>query len=213
MNGRSGWISLGVYGVGLALLLRSASAADKAPSQETSSPPEREAKGARPGESKAVELTLQERRGKAIYLRGSSGEQAEITAIFGTEDPVEVPASSLPCGGCHGPDGRGRPEGGVSPADIRPAALSSPLEAASAGLRERPPYDDHALLTAVTQGRDPAGNQLSGSMPRYRLSREDAQALLAFMKRLGTCVDPGVEPNRIILGALLPPPGSPAGLA
>jgi hypothetical protein len=57
------------------------------------------------------ELTPQEKRGKAFYLRGESTSGQEITAMMGD---VDVPASTLTCAGCHGNRGQGITEGGVT---------------------------------------------------------------------------------------------------
>jgi len=62
-------------------------------------------------QSQRLELTLQEKRGKAFYLRGESASGQEITAMMGE---VDVPATTLTCAGCHGNRGEGRTEGGVT---------------------------------------------------------------------------------------------------
>src|SRR5678815_3322700 len=49
-------------------------------------------------------LTPQEKRGKALYLRGESRSGKEITAMLGE---IDVPASTMNCAGCHGLRGEG----------------------------------------------------------------------------------------------------------
>src|SRR6185369_16219756 len=66
-------------------------------------------------------LTPQERRGKAIYLRGESPSGKEFTALGGE---VDVPASTLTCAGCHGARGEGKTEGGVTAGNLTWANLS-----------------------------------------------------------------------------------------
>src|SRR5690349_13557972 len=68
-------------------------------------------------------LTPQERRGKALYLRGESPTGREITALMGE---VDVPASTLPCAGCHGARGEGKTEGGVTAGNLTWAHLLKP---------------------------------------------------------------------------------------
>ena len=51
-------------------------------------------------------LSSQERRGKAIYMRGASPSGKEIAAMVGE---LDVPASTLTCAGCHGVRGEGTP--------------------------------------------------------------------------------------------------------
>jgi hypothetical protein len=58
-----------------------------------------------------AQLTESERRGKAIYLRGDSTSGRKITAMLGD---LDVPASTMTCGGCHGLRGEGKTEGGVT---------------------------------------------------------------------------------------------------
>jgi ABC-type branched-subunit amino acid transport system substrate-binding protein len=157
-------------------------------------------------------LTPAEARGKQIYTRGTSASRVEIKAAFGDGGSgSEVSASALPCAGCHGLDGRGGKEGGVRPTDLTAEALGRATADAGGG-RSRPAYDDHRLIRAITLGLDAAGNRLHVAMPRYRLTRQDAADLLAYLKRLGHEEEPGLGAGAIHLGVLLPGadrPGSP----
>src|ERR1044072_9164677 len=60
-------------------------------------------------------LTPEEKRGKALYLRGESSSGKEITAMLGE---IDVPASTLSCAGCHGARGEGKTEGGVTAGNL-----------------------------------------------------------------------------------------------
>lgn len=143
----------------------------------------------------AAELTPDEKRGKQIYTQGTSASGVEIKAALGEEGGgTEVPASALPCAGCHGLDGHGGKEGGVRPPDLTPEGLG----------RHQPPYDDRLLIRAVTMGVNAAGTRLHVAMPRYRLTRQDAADLLAYLKRLGHEEEPGLTPKAVHLGVLLP---------
>ncbi len=124
-------------------------------------------------------------RGQRIYLSGESASGAEIIALLerGGEG-VEVPASVLPCAGCHGLDGRGVPEGGVSPSDITWGALTSPDGVAHESGRAHPPYTEESLKRAIAAGIDPAGDTLHAVMPRYRMSADDMSELVAYLKGL-----------------------------
>ena len=108
-------------------------------------------------------------------------------------------ASALPCAGCHGLDGHGGKEGGVRPTDLT-ARGARPCRGGDGGGRRRPAYDDHRLIRAITLGLDSAGNRLHVAMPRYRLTRQDAADLLAYLKRLGHEEEPGLaagsDPSR-----------------
>lgn len=152
-------------------------------------------------------LTPQEKRGKQIYLLGTSASGREIIALLG--ETTEVPASALTCVNCHGYDGKGRPEGGVLPSNITGDALKKPYGITHSNGRKHPPYTDRFLLRAITQGIDPAGNKLSPTMPRYRLTREEADELIAYLKRLGKERDPGLTDDSIRVGIILPGKESP----
>ncbi len=48
--------------------------------------------------------------------------------------------------------------------------------------RDHPPYTDALIKRAVTEGRDPAGNSLDWTMPRCRMTPEDLEYLVTFLK-------------------------------
>jgi ABC-type branched-subunit amino acid transport system substrate-binding protein len=154
----------------------------------------------------AEALSIAEERGREIYLHGKSPSGADITALVG-QGRVAAPATALPCAGCHGPDGLGRPEGGVVPSNITWGHLTKPYGTLSAFGQRRPAYATDTLARAIRAGIDSAGNPLDVSMPRYRMRAEDLEDLLAYLKRLETYLDPGLSDERIILGTILPGPG------
>lgn len=151
----------------------------------------------------ASRTSPQERRGKEIYLRGAS--QAPITAVI-ADGLLEVPASTVPCVNCHGHDGRGKPEGGLTPANITWESLATTFVDPATG-RARPGYAERSIARAITQGLDAAGNTLAAVMPRYRLSREDATDLVAYLKRLGIEEEPGLSETSVRVGTTLPATG------
>lgn len=139
-----------------------------------------------PAAAFASELTDQERRGREIYLRGTSATGADVVALIGAAR-TEVSAAILPCGGCHGADGRGRPQGELAPADLTWQSLRA---SGQSGGRQRPAYDEALLKRAITRGVDAAGNPLHVAMPRYRLTSRDAGDLIAYIRRLGNHPNP-----------------------
>jgi ABC-type branched-subunit amino acid transport system substrate-binding protein len=159
----------------------------------------------------ASELTPEEQRGRQIYLEGTSPSGGEIVAVLG-DSQIEIPASSVPCAGCHGLDGRGRPEGGVSPSDLRWGNLTRPYGVTHPSGRTHPAYDERQLKRAITMGIDPAGNALHVAMPRFRLSLQDMADLTAYLKRLGGAPAPGVGDTEVRIGVVLPPEGALAPL-
>jgi ABC-type branched-subunit amino acid transport system substrate-binding protein len=157
-------------------------------------------------------LTPQERRGKQIYVLGTSSSGREILAYLG-EASLEVPGSAMACANCHGLNGEGKPEGGVVPSNLTWEALTKPYGITHASGRTHPPYTERALELAITRGLDPAGNKLLNVMPRYQMSREDMADLIAYLKRLGKDIDPGVSESRIVIGTVLPVRSDLAGVS
>jgi ABC-type branched-subunit amino acid transport system substrate-binding protein/cytochrome c553 len=140
-------------------------------------------------------------RGKRLYQRGESVDGGEVTAVLAAQG-VEIPATAMPCGSCHGRDGRGRAEGGVVPADLRWQRLRAP--AVRSDGKPRSAYDERSFVRAVTLGIDPDGTPLHPVMPRYRLRHGDAQDLLAYVQQLDRDLDPGVTTDRLRLATLVP---------
>jgi len=149
-------------------------------------------------------LTAAQERGKQIYLSGESPSGGEVTALMG-DARIEVPAVALPCASCHGRDGRGRPEGGVTPSDLTWGALTRPYTVTTQSGRERGPYTERLVERAIVLGLDSSGNELDSVMPHYRLSREDSNDLVAYLRKLGQDQDPGVGDDELTIGVLLPP--------
>ena len=146
-------------------------------------------------------------RGRQIYLTGVPVNGSSLNASVG--DPaMEVPASILKCVNCHGSDGRGKAEGGVTPANIRWEELTKPSSAGPAG-RRRSAYSEKLLVRAIALGIDASGNRLDPAMPRYRLTHEQAADLVAYLEMLGREADPGVTENSLKIGVVLPPASSP----
>ena len=157
-------------------------------------------------------LSPEELRGKQIFLHGASASGKEITAFLGREQ-MEVSASVLTCASCHGRDGHGKPEGGVTPSDITWDALTRPYAASLPTGRKHPPYNEQSLKRAIAMSVDPGGNPLHAAMPKYRLSIQDMADLIAYLKRLGTIADPGIDEKSIKIGVLLAPSGRTAQMA
>jgi ABC-type branched-subunit amino acid transport system substrate-binding protein len=159
----------------------------------------------------AEESGKQAGRGRRIYLEGTSPSGGEITAVM-SDAGVEVPAAAVPCAGCHGRDGKGRPEGGVAPSDLTWTALIQPSGVAHPNGRTHPPYDVRLLKRAIALGVDPAGNALHVAMPRFRMSLRDMEDLVAYLQELGTGSDPGLSDTAARVGVVLPPSGPLSGM-
>lgn len=149
-------------------------------------------------------LTPQERNGKQIYVKGES-KGGEIVALLGADDPLELPAASFNCANCHGLRGEGTKEGGLQPPPLNWETLMRPATSALTR-RERAAYTEATLARAISLGVDPAGVRLHPGMPRYVMTPEQLQDLIAYLKQLGKDVDgaPGVTDQKIKIGAVLP---------
>ncbi|HEX7287883.1 MAG TPA: ABC transporter substrate-binding protein [Candidatus Angelobacter sp.] len=152
-----------------------------------------------------AQATSQE-AGKQIYTKGESPSQSPLEAVLG-EGSTTVPGTLMPCASCHGADGRGRPEGGITPSDITWSTLTRPFRSDDALARRRPAYTLESLRKVLREGIDPAGNELGVVMPRYNISDPDLNNLIEYMKRLGAATDPGLTSTAIRIGTVVPSGG------
>ncbi len=143
------------------------------------------------------DLTPAQQRGKRIYTEGTSDDAQGITARM---SGAAMPASVLPCGSCHGTDGRGRPEGGVTPSDLTWAALTRPYATQLQSGRKRSPYTEASLARAISEGVDPDGEELHVAMPRFEMSEADMSDLIAYLKMIDQDDDPGISDDLIRIG-------------
>ncbi|HET8538638.1 MAG TPA: ABC transporter substrate-binding protein [Anaeromyxobacter sp.] len=160
--------------------------------------------GAGAGAAGPAPLTKKERAGRVLYHEGRSPSGGAVNALVAG---TSLSAEQVTCAGCHGDDGLGRPEGGVTPTPITWGDLTKPWGRTLDSGRQHPPYDDRTLARAVTDGVDSAGNPLQAAMPRYSMSRADTEALVAYMKRLGNEPVPGVGHEEARIGTVVPAKG------
>lgn len=150
-------------------------------------------------------LTESERRGKEIYLRGSSSSGQEIVGRVGE---VEVPGSTVSCSGCHGMRGEGKTEAGVTAGNLTWSNLVKPYGHEHPIGRKHGPFNDLSFIRAVVNGIDANGNDLLVAMPRYKLSPEDIADLIAYLKQIESDLDPGLTDSSIRIGLVLPSHGA-----
>src|SRR5688572_18695219 len=120
-------------------------------------------------------VTASERRGKEIYLRGTSPSGREIKAIVGDMD---LPASTVTCAGCHGLRGEGKTEGGVTAGNLTWSNMIKPYGHTHPSGRKHSAFNEKLFTRALVQGKDPSGNELLVAMPRYEMSPEDIADLV-----------------------------------
>lgn len=154
-----------------------------------------------PSLSGAAGLTAAQERGRRIYHEGKG--RKKISAVL-LGPGIKAPGQSFPCVSCHLPGGLGQLEGGVQSADITWSTLTKEYSGKRLSGRPHPPYDEESVMTAITSGMDPAGNELDEAHPRYEMEREDLEDLLAYIKILGREPVPGVTEDQVRVGILLP---------
>ncbi|HET9713964.1 MAG TPA: hypothetical protein VFP64_18910, partial [Pyrinomonadaceae bacterium] len=96
-----------------------------------------------------AQLSVSERRGKAIYLRGESSSGTEIKAMLGDFD---VPASTLTCAGCHGPRGEGKTEGGVTAGNLTWTNMVKAYGHTHPSGRKHSAFDEKLFTRALVEG-------------------------------------------------------------
>lgn len=139
--------------------------------------------------------------GRMIYREGHDNSKDQITASLDSSDEI-ISATAFACANCHGIDGEGKQEGSLVVPNIDANHLFTTTKI-------RPAYDDNTLLTVITKGINSQNTALNPSMPKYNLAKFQAQALVAYLKQLGTGNDStvGLTDSEIQLATLLPMSG------
>lgn len=159
----------------------------------------------------AASLTPQEERGRQVYVSGSSRSGTPIVAYFG-KDLLEVPGESATCVSCHGYDGQGRSESGVIPSNITWQQLMKSYGHIHPDGLEHGPFSEKSLKSYMEDGIYPGGRQGDPSMPIYQIAPQDLDALIAYLKKLDSYLDPGISDTVVRIGTLLPADGPSAEL-
>jgi hypothetical protein len=138
-------------------------------------------------------------RGRQLYHEGLAADRRAVSAISGSGE-LALPPAFAACVNCHGADGRGRAEGGVSVPPITWEQLDKPYGATTPGGRRRAAYDEATFHAALTRGVDPSGHTLAPAMPRYTLTPQESSDLAAYLRQIGERVIPGVSDDTILIG-------------
>ena len=134
-----------------------------------------------------------------------------ITARVGRSS-TPMPGKTFPCESCHGSDGRGRPEGGVVPADITWSRLTTPMVSIGGTERARSAYTGDLIGRAVTGGLNADGATLDSTMPRFEIHQDDLSDLLSYLRRIEQDLDSGLTEQSIALGTIVPTGATPDAL-
>ena len=145
--------------------------------------------------------------GKAIYISGGVGLSPPVGVVVNGTAVVRA-QKAFACAACHGTQGQGGVESGLRVPAIDWRTLTLPRPAGQFGV-SRPAYDSEGVLRAVRSGIDASGAALGPAMPRYDLDGGQGASLTADRGVLGTAddSDPGISPDQIKLGTVLPMSG------
>lgn len=164
------------------------------------------------GPAAAENLSPQEVRGRQLYLSGTSQSGVPVVAYFG-KDLLEVPGESATCDSCHGYDGTGRRESGVIPSNITWRHLMKSYGHIHPDGLEHGPFTEKSLKSYMEDGLYPGGRPGDPSMPVYEMAAGDLDDLMAYLKKLGSTLDPGLSDTHIRIGTLHPAEGPLAELS
>lgn len=159
--------------------------------------------------ARGAPLTPEEENGKRIFFSGVGTSGAPLVAIVDI-GAAQISGQDAACANCHGEDARGRDAGGVVAPDVTWTQLARPHSHADG--RSHPPFDPLSFAFAVGNGIDPGGSPLEPAMPRYELTSRDVHCILAYLSRIETDRDPGIEPGSLVLGTLVPAEGQLDGV-
>ncbi len=130
--------------------------------------------------------------GERIYMSGTS-VNGRISYSGGNIGNGMMGGQQLACASCHAPNARGGPHvmhmTAMNAPDIRWSTLTEAGHGDDgdhdqSGEMEHPPYDKTTFKRAVTQGLDPGGEPLDDDMPRWRMSEQDLDDLIAFLQTM-----------------------------
>jgi len=134
--------------------------------------------------SSAYEYTT---NGQRIYFASTRSSGQSIT-YSGSIRMMHT----IACANCHGPDGKGgRVNMMMWSFDVPDITWNKLIreeahEEQENGEQheEHPPYNEETLKSAITRGINPAGEPLDEAMPRWKMSTQDSNDLVHFIKTL-----------------------------
>lgn len=141
--------------------------------------------------------------GKRLYQKGTLISGEEITAI--AEADITLNGKQVACSNCHRRSGMGTNEGQVVIPPVTRGFLyqaktlghKNQFQFKTKGTGTRPAYTDETLQKVIRTGIDPSGKTLDQMMPRFNLTENQSESLIAYIKTLTSNTSPGVSESEI----------------
>lgn len=129
--------------------------------------------------------------GKRIYFTATSERGTPISFKGGPASGMMMMGGNIACVSCHGTDARGGKHNmnmeTMDAPDIRWSALSGGQHEEQTDMEEQHKHETYNFETfriAVENGKHPDGDELKKDMPRWKMSDEDLQDLMEYLKSL-----------------------------
>lgn len=127
--------------------------------------------------------------GERIYFTGLDSNGDPIPYSDGPDFGGTMMGSYLTCATCHGPTASGGQHNmaGMRVMDAPPIngdALNEMMTEESGGTPQPGGYDIEIFSNSVVEGKHPDGDTLNTDMPRWQISDQDIEDLLAFLETI-----------------------------
>lgn len=121
--------------------------------------------------------------GERIYFTATNSA-GQVIRYDGGPGGAMMMMHRYACVDCHGADGKGGRVATMGQAFDAPNITWSALapEHHADTQMDHPPYTEETVKRAITRGLDPDGKPLDSPMPRWRMSDQDLDAVIAFLK-------------------------------
>lgn len=150
--------------------------------------------------------------GRRVYEEGLSSSGEPVTALVSGD--VEISGEYVVCGQCHRRSGLGASEGPSIAPPVVGALLYEPFQLPTSRPPEppvlRPAYTRETLAKSIRAGVSSNGEEFSMLMPRYPLSDQDMDNLIAYLEWLDVDPDPGVTDSEIHFATIITDDVDPA---
>ncbi len=151
-----------------------------------------------------VALASSVEQGKVIYMKGVDADGSTIPSVLNDLNS-DVP---LGCVNCHRESGFGSSESGQTfpPVSWRFLGKNQPEDDSSRFYHiqnKRKAYTADSFYRLMTSGINANGEVSDGLMPKYALTRQQSDDLIAYLKTISPADDPGVDGEEIRIATIV----------